>query len=173
MSDRLVGRVLSFISNMVQPNHILEIGTFTGYGALCLAEGLNEDGFLITIESNPEYQYLINNAILNSPFTSKIKSIIGDAISIIPTLETMFDLVFIDASKTQYLSYLTLILPKMNPRGVILVDNTLWKGRVASETAIRDKEANAIDEFNNHVASNKEIQVVMIPLTDGLTLIRV
>ena len=170
LSGRLQGRLLSILSKMKNPKNILEIGTFTGYSALCLAEGLKENGKLITVEFDEELKTIIDKYIGKSPYKNKIQLIIGDALNVVPELEETFDLVFLDAHKPDYLNYYKALIPKMNSGGVIIADNVLWSGKVINE--LSDKTAKAIDEFNKFVKNDKRSENIILPIRDGLSLIR-
>lgn len=170
LSGRLQGRFLSFISKFMHPSSILEIGTFTGYSALCLAEGLNEKGRLLTIEIDPEYEHIIKKYFRISPFYNKLELQIGDAMQVIDGMNTEFDLIFIDAYKLDYLKYYKIVINLLRNRGMIIVDNVLWSGKVIYE--LEDKTAKALDEFNNYVKNDHRVEKIMIPIRDGITLIR-
>ncbi len=165
------GGVLSFISKLVRPTNILEIGTFTGFSALCLAEGLTEQGALHTIELREEDGNRAKSYFDNSPHANKIHMHIGDAKYIIPTLNKKWDLVFIDADKTGYIEYYDLALPMLNANGLIIVDNVLFHGDVLEET-ITGKSAKAIQAFNEHVSNDVNTEHTILTVRDGLTLIR-
>ena len=177
LSGHVQGRVLSMISQMIQPKRILELGTFTGYSALCLAEGLNEDGRLITLEHNDEMEDFIRENLALSPLGEKIYLVIADAKEYLSTLltsdTTKFDLVFIDADKKEYCDYLDLVLPLMQPGGWILADNTLWDGHIIDPAYDKDRQTVALRAFNDKVAQDPRLEKVILPLRDGLTIIRV
>ena len=172
LSGHLQGRVLAMFSHMMNPDRVLEIGTFTGYSALCLAEGLSDSGIVHTIEFDDELEELIRSNLQLSPLGSSIQLHIGDARSVIPTLNETFDLVFMDGDKREYQEYLELVLPKLRKGGIILADNTLWDGKVLSDTDSKDPQTQAVKMFNVHLANDKRVEKVMLPLRDGLTLIR-
>lgn len=173
LSGHLQGRVLAMLSQMVQPRRILEIGTFTGYSALCLAEGLTSDGLIHTVEADDELEELIRSNISSSPFAANVVVHIGDARQLIPTLEAEeFDLVFIDGDKREYQEYLELVLPRVRKGGFLLADNTLWDGKVLTEGATKDHQTEAIMNFNNRLTADQRVDKVMLPLRDGLTMIR-
>jgi predicted O-methyltransferase YrrM len=172
LSGHLQGRVLSSLSKMIQPDNILELGTFTGYSALCLAEGLKAKGKLHTIECDDELEDFILENINLSPFADQIILHIGDAISIISGLNEVFDLVFIDADKREYSAYIQAVLPKVRKGGFILADNTLWDGKVLKEVAGNDEQTRSIKHFNREIAENEELEKIILPLRDGLTIIR-
>ncbi len=171
LSGKVQCKFLEMISLMIKPKRILEIGTFTGYSAICLAKGLKLDGKIITIESNEELEGIIKKFIDKIGGDNKIELVIGDALTVIPKLNETYDLVFIDANKEQYIEYYNLVKTKLAPGGFVLVDNVLWGGKVISSKN-PDKETLAIQAFNNHVKQDSEVEQVMIPLRDGLLLIR-
>lgn len=171
LSGHLQGRLLALFSHMIRPHYILEIGTFTGYSALCMAEGLAEGGKLITIDNNGELEGMVRKYVGEAGLDDKIELRIGNAADIIPTLGHTFDLVFIDADKTNYLTYYRLILPKVNSGGFILVDNVLWSGKVA-DMKVNDKDTLAIRQFNEEVLADKEVESVLLPVRDGLMALR-
>ncbi len=179
LSGHVQGRVLSMISQMIQPKRILELGTFTGYSALCLAEGLTEDGKLITIEHNDEMEDSIRRNLALSPLGEKIELMIGDAKETLRRLgdkakgTEVFDLVFIDADKKEYCDYLDLVLPLMRKGGWILADNTLWDGHIIESAYDKDKQTVALRAFNDKVMQDERLEKVILPLRDGLTIIRV
>ena len=170
------GRVLSMISHMIRPKRILELGTFTGYSALCLAEGLAEGGKLVTIEHNDELEETIRRNISRSPLGEKIELVIGDAKEILSTLNfqlsTLFDLVFIDADKREYCAYLDLVYPLVPVGGFILADNTLWDGHIIDPAYDKDKQTLGLRAFNDQLKEDDRFEQVILPLRDGLTLIR-
>jgi predicted O-methyltransferase YrrM len=173
LSGHLQGRVLSMISHMIKPKYILEIGTYTGYSAICLAEGLSDTGRLITIDVNPELEDVIVTYVEQAGFKSKIQFIVGDAYQIIRTLPQQFDLVFIDADKLSYAKYYEQVLEKLNPGGFILVDNVLWSGKVVDEKELsKDKDTISLHAFNQMVANDTRVEKVLLPMRDGLYLIR-
>ena len=170
LSGHLQGRVLSMISHMMKPKRILEIGTYTGYSALCLAEGLQADGKLITIDINEELETRVRGYIDAADLTDKVEYFIGNAAVIIPTLTGEFDLVFIDADKEQYSEYYDLVIEKVKCGGIILADNVLWSGKVIDEKP--DKDTRAILAFNKKVQADNRVENVLLPLRDGIMLIR-
>ena len=172
LSGHVQGRVLSMLSQMIRPKRILELGTFTGYSALCLAEGLTEDGKLITIEHNDEMEEAIRRNLALSPLGNKIELVIGDAKEELRRLDDKFDLVFIDADKKEYCDYLDLVLPLMHLGGWILADNTLWDGHIIDPAYDKDKQTVALRAFNDKVASDERLDKVILPLRDGLTIIK-
>ena len=187
LSGHVQGRVLSMLSQMIQPKRILELGTFTGYSALCLAEGLSENGKLITIEHNDEMEDSIRRNLALSPLGEKIELKIGEAKEILKQLgneianqleedsekQEKFDLVFIDADKKEYCDYLDLVLPLMQEGGWILADNTLWDGHIVDPAYDKDKQTIGLRDFNDKVMADEHLEKVILPLRDGLTIIRV
>lgn len=176
LSGHVQGRVLSMFSQMIRPQRILELGTFTGYSALCLAEGLTENGKLITIEHNDEMESAIRRNLALSPLGDKIELVIGDAKEELKRLgerREAFDLVFIDADKKEYCDYLDLVLPLMRSDGWILADNTLWDGHIIDSAYDKDKQTVALREFNDKVAQDSRLEKVILPLRDGLTIIHI
>ena len=172
LSGQVQGRVLSMISHMIRPKRILELGTFTGYSALCLAEGLAEDGRLLTIEHNDELEETIERNLSRSSLADRIELRIGDCKTMLGELEGPFDLVFIDADKREYCTYLDLVLPLVPIGGFILADNTLWDGHVIDPAYDKDQQTLGLRAFNDRVAQNERLEQVILPLRDGLTLIR-
>ena len=171
-SGHLQGRVLSMFCHMIQPNRILELGTFTGYSALCMAEALPEEGVLHTIECDDELEDFILQNFAGSEYADKIQLHIGDALTEIEKLNETFDLVFIDADKREYLDYYEAVLPKLRRGGYILADNTLWDGKVLKAVEPNDKQTIEIMRFNDFVATDPRVEKVILPLRDGLTVIR-
>jgi len=171
-SGHLQGRVLSMLCKMIQPVHALELGTFTGYSALCIAESLPENGELDTIESEDELEEFILRNFEKTPFEDKINLLIGNALDIIPTLDKTYDLVFIDADKREYEAYYEAVLPKIRQGGFILADNTLWSGKVVEKVHQNDQQTLGILRFNELIATDNRVEKVILPLRDGLTLIR-
>jgi len=171
ISGHLQGRILKMLVRMQQPERILEIGTYTGYATLCLAEGLPEGGEIYTIEIDDEMEDFIRNQFDRSALKDKIHLHIGDALEVIPQLEGQFDLVFIDADKRDYCKYYDLVFDKVRKGGIILADNTLWNGKVLEEPHPNDKQTMGIILFNEMIAKDKRIEKVILPLRDGLTVI--
>jgi predicted O-methyltransferase YrrM len=172
MSGHYQGRVLAMFAHMIQPKVVLEIGTFTGYSALSLAEGLPVDGVLHTIDHDDELESFLNDTFAGSEFGHKIKLHIGDALSEIDKLNEVLDLVFIDADKEQYLAYYEAVLSKVRNGGYILVDNTLWDGKVLKPVDPKDKDTILMMKFNDFIACDSRVEKVLLPVRDGLTLIR-
>jgi len=169
-SGPIQGRILSLISNLVRPKYILEIGTFTGFATLNLVRGLQPDGELVTIEVNAELQYISNKYFEKSGYGDRIIQHIGDAKEIIPTLDHEFDLIFLDAGKKDYPIYYDLILPKLRSGGLILADNILWSGKILDEKM--DKTSVILDAFNKQVLEDPRVENVILPLRDGINVIR-
>lgn len=172
LSGHVQGRVLSMISHMLRPKHILELGTFTGYSALCLAEGLEEGGKLVTIEHNDELEEMIRRNFARSPLGERIELRIGDCILEIEKLEGPFDLVFMDADKREYCAYLEAVYPLVPIGGFILADNTLWDGHVIDPAYDKDKQTLGLRAFNDKLKEDDRFEQVILPLRDGLTIIR-
>ncbi|MCH7514784.1 MAG: class I SAM-dependent methyltransferase [Bacteroidetes bacterium] len=172
LSGHLQGRILSMISKIVQPEKILEIGTFTGYSALCLAEGLAKDGLLVTIDINEELEETVRAFFDESPMGDKIEFMIGDALKIIPELQGEFDMVFIDADKENYVNYYELVFPKLRVGGIIIADNVLWSGKVIEENRKGDKETDGLRIFNRKIQEDRRVENVLFPVRDGLMIIR-
>lgn len=172
LSGHLQGRCLAMFSNMIQPKVILEIGTYTGYSALCLAEGLQKNGKLITIDINDELSDMVNQYFNKSTYKNQIEAICGDAIEIIPELDLKFDLVFIDADKQNYSNYYDLVFEKVNPGGYIIADNVLWSGHVIEDEKDFDDDTRHIHMFNEKVKNDERVSKVLMPVRDGLLVIR-
>jgi len=171
VSGHLQGRLLVMLCRMIQPKKVLELGTFTGYSAICFAEGTAEDAEIHTIEINDELEEQARHWFSRSEFGHKIKLHIGNALQIIPTMAETFDLAFIDSDKRDYKECYETVLPKVRSGGFILVDNTLWGGKILAEIAPDDAQSFAIIEFNDYLASDSRVEKVLLPLRDGLTLI--
>ena len=172
MSGILQGRLLELISRILRPAQILEIGTFTGYSAICLARGLQEGGKLITLESNDEYEKIIREFFGKAGITDRAELIIGDAREIIPRLDTLFDLVFLDAGKKEYAAYYDLVIDKVRPGGILLADNVLWDGKVLEAPEKMDEETAAIHRFNRKVTDDPRVENFILPLRDGIMMMR-
>lgn len=172
LSGHYQGRVLSLLSKMKSPKIVLEIGTYTGYSALCLAEGLQNDGILHTIDINEELHDFQRNYFDKSEFGSQIKQHVGDATQIIPELKEKFDLVFIDADKPNYPRYFELVIEKMNPGGIILSDNVLWSGKIAEKVKEDDESTQALLKYNQMLNEDPRVETVILPIRDGLSLTR-
>ena len=173
LSGHFQGRVLSMLSKLIRPLNILEIGTYTGYSALCLCEGMQENGQLHTIDIKEELIDFQRKHFDKSPWGNQIVQHLGEAVAIIPTIELKFDLVFIDADKENYLNYFELILPKMNKGGVILSDNVLWSGKVMEPLHPNDVPTKVLIEYNQLLATDPRVETVLLPIRDGLTVSRV
>ena len=173
LSGHFQGRVLSMLSKLIRPLNILEIGTYTGYSALCLCEGMQENGQLHTIDIKEELIDFQRKHFDKSPWGNQIVQHLGEAVAIIPTIELKFDLVFIDADKENYLNYFELILPKMNKGGVILSDNVLWSGKVMEPLHPNDVPTKVLIEYNQLLATDSRVETVLLPIRDGLTVSRV
>lgn len=172
LSGHLQGRVLSMISHMIKPLNILEIGTYTGYSAICLAEGLQQNGKIDTIDINEELESIAKKYFVKAGIKNKINSWFGDAKNIIPTLNKKYDLVFIDADKINYSVYFDLVFDKINIGGYIIVDNVLWSGKVIQKIKPDDMDTKAIVAFNKKIQEDKRVQNVILPVRDGLMMIR-
>ena len=170
LSGHMQGRILSMISCMIKPTTILEIGTYTGYSALCLAEGLKHDGKLVTIDINEELEVRVRNYFNDSPSNAQIDYRIGNALEIIPSLNLNFDLVFIDADKENYARYYDLIINRVPLGGYILADNVLWSGKVLDEKS--DKDTRAIKAFNDKIQDDARVENVLLPVRDGILVMR-
>jgi caffeoyl-CoA O-methyltransferase len=173
LSGHFQGRVLSMLSKIINPKHILEIGTYTGYAALCLAEGLQKEGTLDTIDINEELVEIQEKYFNLSEYKNQITSHLGDAMQIIPTLNKKFDLVFIDADKENYINYYNLIVPMMHKGGIILSDNVLWSGKVLEELNPKDTSTKILLEYNKLINEDSRVETVLLPIRDGLTVTRV
>ena len=173
LSGHFQGRVLSMLSKLIRPLNILEIGTYTGYSALCLCEGMQENGQLHTIDIKEELIDFQRKHFDKSPWGNQIVQHLGEAVTIIPTLDVKFDLVFIDADKENYLNYFELILPKMNKGGIILSDNVLWSGKVLEPLQPNDESTKVLMEYNKVLATDSRVETVLLPIRDGLTVSRV
>lgn len=171
VSGHLQGRILKMICRMVQPRRVLELGTFTGYSALCFAEGMSDDGEVHTLEIDDEVEDFAKEHFDMSPYGHKIKMFIGDALKTIEQLTDTYDLVFIDANKRDYVRYYEAVLPLVRPGGIILADNTLWDGKVVTEPDSRDPQTVGITSFNDYVARDERVEKVILPLRDGLTIL--
>jgi predicted O-methyltransferase YrrM len=173
LSGHFQGRLLSMISKMVKPQMILEIGTYTGYSALCLAEGLSEGGKLITIDVNAEREDMVNDYISKAGMTGRIQHIIGDALNIVKTLPHTYDLIFIDADKPNYMRYYEMAIEKLNSGGYILLDNILWSGKVVDEKELlRDKDTQLLHAVNVRVQEDERVENILLPIRDGVMLVR-
>ena len=170
MSSHLMGLMLQFISKMTQPKYILEIGTYTGYSAICLAQGLAKNGQLHTIEINAELESFASKYFKKAKLANKIHLHIGNALTLMPELKLKFDLIFIDADKKNYCKYYELAINQLSPGGFILIDNVLWSGKVLHDSKINDTETKAIKKLNSKIKNDKRVQNILLPLRDGLML---
>lgn len=173
VSGHIQGRLLSSLSWMIRPRRVLEIGTYVGYSAMCLAEGLAEDGKVITLDIDDEIEDMARRYIGKSRYASKIDFIVGDAVKLIPDMDEVFDLVFIDGNKRDYIEYFETVLPKVRQNGFILADNTLWAGKVLEKPASNDYQTKGLQAFNDYIAKCDAVEKFILPLRDGLTIMRV
>lgn len=171
-SGHLQGRLLKMLVQLARPKRVLEIGTFAGYSALCMAEGLGEGALLHTYEIDDELEDFTRPWIENSPYGDKVRFHIGNALEEVPHLGEVFDFVFMDGDKRQYMEYYEMILQHTSPGALILADNTLWDGHVVEKAYLNDRQTVAINEFNAFVAADKRVEKLILPLRDGLTMIR-
>jgi len=172
MSGHLQGRVLKMISQLLRPRRVLEIGTFTGYSALCFAEGLANDGKIITLDVNEDLKPVVDEFIEKSGFRGKIDNRIGKALDIIPQLDEVFDLVFIDADKTNYLNYYNLVFDKVRSGGYIIADNVLWSGKVLGDPSTADPATQSMMNYNRIVHEDPRVEELLLPIRDGLMIAR-
>jgi predicted O-methyltransferase YrrM len=172
LSGHFQGRVLSLLSHMIQPKDILEIGTYTGYSAICLAEGMKDGGHLVTIDVNEELEDMVQDYIEKSGNSDKIKPVIGNAMEIVPGLKREFDIVFIDADKSNYIDYYNMVFDKVRPGGYIMFDNVLWSGKVLKEVKPNDKDTKVLVELNKMIHKDDRVQEVLFPIRDGLLIAR-
>lgn len=172
LSGHFQGRLLSMFSQMIRPKRVLEIGTYTGYSALCFVEGLAPDGKLITLDVNEELEDFVRDYIEKSGNAERIDYRIGDAMELIPTLEEQFDLVFIDADKKNYSNYYHLVFDKVKSGGYIIADNVLWSGKILGEYAKLDKETRLLMDYNRMLHEDERVEVVLLPIRDGLSIAR-
>ncbi len=172
LSGRVQGKFLEMICRMLQPERVLEIGTFTGYSAIAMAQGMPENGVVCTIEINGEMEPFIREYVAKAQMEKKIKLLMGDALQLIPEMDETFDLVFIDADKEQYIDYYELAMTKLRSGGFVLADNVLWSGKVLEDDAVSDKETMGIKTFNEHVKNDDRVEQVLLSIRDGLMLIR-
>jgi len=173
LSGAFQGRILSMISKIINPKFILEIGTYTGYSAICIAEGISNEATIDTIDKNEELEDIQNRYFKKSGFRDQIKQHIGNALEIIPTLNKKFDLVFIDADKSNYCNYFNLVIGKMKKGGIILSDNVLWSGKVVEKLDKKDIDTKALLEYNRLLNSDPRVETVLLPIRDGLSISRV
>lgn len=171
-SGHLQGILLKMLVKMIHPKQILEIGTFSGYSTLCMAEGLDEDGILYTFEINDEQEDFTRPWLENSAHADKIRFYIGDALKCVPEMDLHFDMAFIDGDKRKYTDYYEMVLPRLTTGGYILADNTLWDGHIIEQAYSKDQQTIGIKAFNDLVATDQRVEKVILPLRDGLTIIR-
>ena len=171
-SGHLQGRLLKMLVQLIGPKRILELGTYSGYSALSMAEGLGEDGKIYTFEINDEQEVFTRPWLEGSKYRDKIEFFIGDALELVPKMGLTFDMAFIDADKRQYIAYYEMVLKLLPQGGVILADNTLWDGHVVEKDVLSDKQTVGIREFNDYVKADSRVEKVILPLRDGLTMIR-
>ncbi len=172
LSGHLQGKLLEMLSCMIQPMQILEIGTYTGYSAIALCQGLQENGMLHTIDINAELEAISHKYFEKADLTNKIRHYIGDALDIIPTINQTFDLVFIDADKENYIAYFELVINKVRKGGILIADNALWSGKVLTEPHPKDKETQGIMEFNRFINNDIRVENLLLPFRDGLMIMR-
>tara|TARA_Y100000996_G_scaffold407236_1_gene384602 strand:+ start:1227 stop:1868 length:642 start_codon:yes stop_codon:yes gene_type:complete len=172
LSSTIQGRFLSFISKLIKPKNILEIGTYTGYGTLCLSEGLSKNGQIDTIEINEELINFQNFFFQKSTKRKQINQHIGDALSIIKKINKKFDIVFLDADKSNYINYMKLIIPRLKKGGILISDNVLWSGKVLQKSSISDIDTKTLKKFNKIVKNHPKLETVLLPIRDGLSLSR-
>lgn len=172
LSGHLQGAYLSFVSHMIRPLYVLEIGTYTGYSAICLVQGIREGGKLISLDVNEETSLLAQTFIDKTPVKDKIELVVADAKAYIPGLTQRFDLVFIDADKRNYALYYDLVFDKVAPGGFIMIDNVLWSGKITMPEEAMDKDTLAIHEFNKHVQNDSRVENVLLPIRDGIMMVR-
>ncbi len=172
LSGHIQGRILSMFSHMLKPKNVLEIGTYTGYSAICFAEGMQPNGKLVTIDINNELETMATSYFEKSGYGNQIEMRIGNAIDIIPTLDMKFDLVFIDADKHNYSNYYDLVIDKVNQGGFIIADNVLWSGKVLTDEVNTDTDTKALDEYNKKINSDPRVENMLMPVRDGLMVAR-
>lgn len=170
LSGRIQGNFLAIISKLIKPLNVLEVGTYTGYSTLCIAEGLKPGGMIHTIDKNEELLEIQNKYFEKSGLKNQIRQYTGNALTIIPKLKIEFDLIFLDADKENYVKYLELISPILKPGGVLLTDNVLWHGKILESSKNQDRITRLIDSFNKKILENKSLKTVMLPLRDGISL---
>ncbi|MCB0762194.1 MAG: class I SAM-dependent methyltransferase [Flavobacteriales bacterium] len=173
LSGHFQGRLLSMISHMLKPSRILEIGTYTGYSALCLAEGLHENGLLFTIDINEELRPIQEKYIQKAGMDGKIRLLTGNAMEVVPRLNEAWDLVFIDADKENYIHYYNMVMASAKSGTHLLLDNVLWSGKVVHEAAKKDEETRVLKELNKLINNDPRVENILLPIRDGLTLVRV
>jgi caffeoyl-CoA O-methyltransferase len=172
LSGHLQGRVLSMLSHMVNPKYVMEIGTYTGYSALCLAEGLQEGGKVFTVDINEELEPMVRRYVEEAGLTDKIDFRIGKALEVLPTIDAEFDLVFIDADKNNYANYYDMVFDKVRPGGFIVADNVLWSGKVLDDTSTMDVDTKALLDYSKKIHADPRVENVLFPVRDGLMIAR-
>ncbi|MDR2409584.1 MAG: O-methyltransferase [Bacteroidales bacterium] len=172
ISAKSQGAFLQMISRMIQPKRILELGTFTGYATIALAAGLTDDGWIATVEKNPELESIIRKYILKAGLKNKVHLLIGNALELIPALNETWDLIFIDADKINYLTYYNMLIPFLSDKGMMLVDNVLWSGKVIEAVKNNDKDTKAILAFNTFVQQDVRVRNMILPFRDGIMMIQ-
>ncbi|MDD3280650.1 MAG: O-methyltransferase [Bacteroidales bacterium] len=172
ISGHSQGLFLEMISRLIRPKRVLELGTFTAYTTICLAKGLDKNGRIYTIEENPELSPIITKYLKKEKISSKTKLLIGNALTLIPSLHEYWDIIYIDADKINYLNYYKMLLPLLNNNGIILVDNVLWGGKISKEIKHSDKDTKAISAFNEYVQNDKGVRNLLLPLRDGMMMIQ-
>ncbi len=173
LSGHLQGRILSMLSKLKQPKRILEIGTYTGYSALCLAEGLSKDGKLHTIDTNEELSEMVKTYVAKAKMTDKIVLHIGNALEVIPRLNEKWDIVFIDADKVNYVNYYNLVIEKMNPGGLIIADNVLWSGKVLEHSDKKDLDTETLKQLSELIQNDNRVSNILLPVRDGLLIAQI
>jgi len=171
-SGHIQGRLLKMMVSMIKPQLILEVGTFTGYATLCMAEGLSDGAVIHTVEIDDELEDFIRKGFEKSPYSDRIRLHIGDALKVVPGLGLFFDMIFLDGEKREYPDYYTVLLNYLKPGGYMIADNTLWDGHVVDKDYDSDPQTAAVKRFNDMVAADERVEVAMIPIRDGLTIIR-
>jgi predicted O-methyltransferase YrrM len=172
LSSKSQGAFLQMISRMLQPERVLELGTFTGYSTISLAEGLTNNGLIVTIEKNPEMEDIIRKYIVKAGLEDKVKLLIGDALELIPAFNETWDLIFIDADKINCLTYYNMLLPFLSDKGMMLVDNVLWSGKVIEDIKCNDRDTQAIVSFNAFVQQDVRVKNMILPFRDGMMMIQ-
>ena len=172
LAGHLQGRVLSMLSNMIQPDSVLEIGTYTGYSAICLAEGLTPDGVLHTIDINEELEEVVRGYFKEAGIEKQVRYVIGNAIDIIPKIKGSFDLVFIDADKGNYANYFDMVIGRVSQGGFIIADNVLWSGKVLDDPQTMDEDSRALLEFSKKIQADQRVENVLFPIRDGIMIMR-
>ncbi len=170
LSGKVQGRFLSFISKILRPKKILEIGTYTGYATICLSEGLSDDGEIITIDKNEELKDMVNSYFKEAGIDKQVRFMLGNAMDIIPDINEKFDIIFIDADKVNYLNYYEMCISKLSDNGILIADNVLWSGKITDQKA--DKSTKALQEFNDKVQSDSGVENILVSIRDGLMILR-